>query len=161
MSLGPYLSRRFFIAFSAVVILFVLLVGASVRLMISEAELGEDIAEDMVWLSSQAQYEAVRFAEALASFSVGSASNADLQLRFDLLTSRVVILEQGEPRRQLEALGKATELDNYRASLQTIEQGLPKITPANAPQIADFRAEAISLAQSLRDVANSALLSKR
>ena len=161
MSLGPYLSRRFFIAFSAVVILFVLLVGASVRLIISEAEIGDDIAEDMVWLSSQAQYEAVRFAEALAGFSVGNASNADLQLRFDILTSRVVILEQGEPRRHMETLGKAGELDDYRASLQFIGQSLPEITPADAPEIADFRARAIALSQSLRNVANSALLAKR
>jgi two-component system, OmpR family, sensor histidine kinase SenX3 len=161
MSLGPYLSRRFFIAFSAVVILFVLLVGASVRLVMSEAELGDDIAEDMVWLASQAQYEAVRFAEALAGFSVGTVTNTDLQLRFDLLTSRIVVLEQGEPRRQMETLGKASELVRYRDAITSIGASLPSITPANAVQIADFRNEAVRLGLSLRGVANSALLAKR
>jgi signal transduction histidine kinase len=161
MSLGPYLSRRFFVAFLAVIILFVLLVGASVRLIMSEAELSDDIDEDMVWLSSQGQYEAVRFTEALAGFAVGRVSQADLQLRFDLLNSRIVILEQGEPRRLMVELGQAGELAGYRATLTSIGERLSSITPAEAPLISDLRTKAIALAVSLRGVANEALLAKR
>ncbi len=161
MSLGPYLSRRFLVAFTAVIILFVLLVGASVRLIMSEAELTDDIAEDMVWLSSQGQYEAIRFAEALSGFSVGTVSSTDLQLRFDLLVSRLLVLEQGEPHRQLQALGPRDELDKHRPVLNGIREQLPALTPADAGEISEFRQAAAAVAQSLRDVANNALLAKR
>ncbi|WP_108395509.1 sensor histidine kinase [Devosia submarina] len=161
MSLGPYLSRRFLVAFTAVIILFVLLVGASVRLLMSEAEIKDDIAEDMVWLASQGQYEAIRFAEALSGFAVGTVNNSDLQLRFDLLVSRVLVLEQGEPHRQMQALGRDDDLDAYRATLGTVRERLPSLTPADAVDIANFRQAAAALAQSLRDVSNNALLAKR
>jgi signal transduction histidine kinase len=161
MSLGPYMSRRFLIAFTAVIILFVLLVGASVRLIMSEVQIQDDIAEDIVWLASQGQYEAVRFAEALSGFSVGTVTETDLQLRFDLLTSRVLVLEQGEPHRQVLALGHGDDLDDYRATLGTVRERLSTLTPADAGDIASFRQAATSLAQSLRDVANNALLAKR
>ncbi|HEY0032348.1 MAG TPA: HAMP domain-containing sensor histidine kinase [Devosia sp.] len=161
MNVRPYFSPRFLVAFGAVAILFVLLVWASVRLLISESELSTDISEDMVWLSSQSQYEAVRFVDALSGFATGTVSHEDLQLRFDLLLSRVGTLEQGEPRRQMEALGRADALQIYRGTLTQVQQSLADLTPADAPEIADLRGKVFPLAQSLRDVANTALLAKR
>jgi signal transduction histidine kinase len=161
MTLRPYLSRRFFAALAGVVVLFVLLVSASLRLVTTETQLSGAITEDMVWLASQGQFESIRMAEALSGFGVGTVTRSDLQLRFDLLTSRIVVLEQGEPRRQMEALGQTAELVNYREVLTRIQQSLVDLTPANAPEIARLRNEVFPLAQSLRDVANAALLSKR
>ena len=57
MNFRPYVSRRFLVAFTAMVILFVLLVSASVRLVHSEGQFSDDITEDMVWLASQGQYD--------------------------------------------------------------------------------------------------------
>jgi signal transduction histidine kinase len=161
MNLRPFFSPRFLVAFGAVLILFVLLVWASARLLISESELSGDISEDMVWLSSQGQYEAVRFAEALSGFAIGTVGHDDLQLRYDLFKSRIATLEQGEPRRQIEALGRADALAHYRQGLDTVEQSLGGLTPADATTIADLRATVFPIAQSLRDVANAALLAKR
>lgn len=161
MNFRPYLSRRFLVAFTAMVILFALLVSASVRLITSENQLGDDITEDMVWLASQGQYEAVRLADAISSFGLGEATREDVQLRLDMLTSRVVVLEQGEPRRQMEALGRADKLESYRTALNRVQQTLPNLAPESTGQIAGSRGEILPIAHSMRDVANAALLAKR
>lgn len=161
MNLVPWISRRFFVALAAMGILFALLVAASVRLVVNERELSEDITEDMVWLASQGQYEAVRFLDALSSYSSGEIAPEDLQLRLDLLTSRVAVLERGEPRRQMEAIGYADQLDDYRQVLDAARQDLPGLEADEAQEIASLREAMFPIAQSLRDVANAALLAKR
>src|SRR3712207_5123486 len=100
-------SRRFVIAAAAMTILFALLVAASLRLVQIEGELSDDISEDMVWLASQAQYEAMRFADALSNYSgqPNGTTPDELQLRLDLLISRIGIFEEGEPGRQAADLG--------------------------------------------------------
>ncbi|GLQ53084.1 sensor histidine kinase [Devosia nitrariae] len=161
MNLAPRISRRFLVALAAMTILFVLLVAASVRLIVSESELSEDITEDMVWLASQGQYEAVRFRDALSGYGSGEVTAEDLQLRLDLLTSRVSVLERGEPRRQIEALGYADQLDDYRQVLDTIRERLQALEPDAVEEIASLREVVPPIALSLRDVANAALFAKR
>src|SRR5690606_572054 len=64
MNVRPWMTRRFLVALVAMAILFVLLVAATLRLLSSENATTDYITEEMVWLSSQGQYEAVRFADA-------------------------------------------------------------------------------------------------
>lgn len=161
MNFRPYVSRRFLVAFTAMVILFVLLVSASVRLVHSEGQFSDDITEDMVWLASQGQYEAVRLADALAGYARGDVDRDGLQLRLDILVSRILILEQGEPRRLMEALGHSHDLDGYQHVLDLSAQTLEDLDPRDANRIAELRTGIFSLAQSLRDVSNAALLAKR
>jgi two-component system, OmpR family, sensor histidine kinase SenX3 len=161
MSLRPWMTRRFLVALLAMAILFALLVSASVRLLSSENETTDYITEDMVWLSSQGQYEAVRFADALSAYGGGSLALSELQLRLDLLSSRISVLEQGEPYRQMQALGHADDLLDFRASVDAATARLLSLDRTDAAAIALLHKEALTLASSLRDVANAALFSRR
>lgn len=161
MSIRPWVSQRFLVAVAAVAVLFVLLVATSVRLVVSENSMRENIAEDMVWLSSQGQYEAVRTLDALSSYRNGEIGIDDLQLRFDLLISRLVILEEGEPRRQVEALGFAGRLDDYSALLDTVRPTLPTLAHDDTAGIDALRKDILPMALLMRDIANAGLLARR
>jgi two-component system sensor histidine kinase SenX3 len=161
MNLLPWMTRRFMVALVAMAVLFVLLVAASVRLLSIENQLTDYISEDMVWLSSQGQYEAMRFADALGSYEDGDMALADVQLRLDLLSSRIAILEQGEPYRQLQGFNLADRLVGYRATVDMANERLKQLQADDSASINGLHAEAIELAASLRDVANSALFGKR
>jgi signal transduction histidine kinase len=155
------MSRRFLVALGAMAVLFSLLVAGSVRLIISEAELAESITEDMVWLSSQGQYEAVRLADALQGYRLKEVSREDLKLRLDLLVSRIAVLDDGEPRRLMEALGHADRLPEYRAVVSEAADLLRTLEPDRGETIQILRRKALVIAQSMRDVANAALLARR
>lgn len=161
ISLRPWVSQRFLVAVAAVAVLFVLLVATSARLLITESSLRENIAEDMVWLSSQGQYEAVRTLDALSSYRNGEIGIDDVQLRFDLLVSRLVILEEGEPRRQIESLGFADRLDDYRALLDLVRPTLPTLAHDDVAGIEDLRKDILPMALLMRDIANAGLLARR
>src|SRR5690606_19883711 len=107
----------------------------------------------MVWLASQTQYEAVRFADALSGFGTGTLTREETQLRLDLLASRIVVLEEGEPRRQIEGLGYADQLDDYRRVLTAAQERLEELEPGEAGEVARLREDIISLAHAMRDVA--------
>lgn len=160
MSLRRWMPTRFLVASIAMGILFALLVAASVRLIASENELGGDVAEDMVWLSSQAQYEAVRFVEAAAHHAAGGLPLDEVQLRLDVLASRLSVLEQGEPRRQIGALGFSDDLAGHRAILADAAERIALIAD-DASQLEWIRENILALAQSFRNTANAALLAER
>lgn len=161
MSLRPWMTRRFLVALMAMGVLFVLLVVACLRLLSSEYELNDYVTEDMVWHSSQSQYEAVRFAVALGAYRDGEISLPDLQLRLDLLSSRIAVLEKGEPNRQLEALGFAQQLRDFRTAVDAASATLLTLQPQDVTIIARLRDQASVLGADMRNVANAALFSRR
>ena len=155
------MTRRFLLALVAMTILFVLLVVASLRLLARENELTDYITEDMVWLSSQGQYEAMRFADSLSSFRQRALPLSEVQLRLDLLSSRIAVLEEGEPYRQLQALGHAGDVDEFRMTVDWANERLQTLEPNRATTITVLRDEALDLAAALRTIANAALFNKR
>lgn len=161
MSLKPWMTRRFVVALMAMAVLFVLLVAACLRLLSSENQLADYITEDMVWLSSQGQYEAVRFANALNGYRLGEVTQEDAQLYLDLLSSRIAVLESGEPFRQLQALGYAQNIQDFRADVDKATERLAVLDAADGDAVAGLHSAALALGASLRDVANAALFGKR
>ncbi|MFD2648011.1 sensor histidine kinase [Devosia albogilva] len=161
MSLRPWMTRRFLLALVAMAILFALLVAATLRLLSSENATADYITEDMVWLSSQGQYEAVRFADAVRGYGQGEVARDEVQLLLDLLSSRIAVLEQGEPHRQLQGLGYSGQLDEFRLTVDGAHGVLQALQPDDGSAVATLHEEALELAASLRDVANAALFSKR
>lgn len=161
MNVRPWMTRRFLVALLAMTILFALLVAATLRLLSSENATADYITEDMVWLSSQGQYEAVRFADAVRGYREGETAREEVQLLLDLMSSRIAVLEQGEPYRQLQGLGYAGELDEFRLVVDDAQGVLPTLDPGDRVAIAALHERALVLAASLRDVANAALFSKR
>ena len=161
MNVRPWMTRRFLVALVAMAILFVLLVAATLRLLSSENATTDYITEDMVWLSSQGQYEAVRFADAVRGYGEGTTGRDQVQLLLDLLSSRIAVLEQGEPRRQMQGLGYEEQLGALRQAVDRADMVLRSVAPEERDTLATLHTEALTLAGSLRDVANAALFSKR
>lgn len=161
MNLGPWYSQRFLLGLAAMVILACLLLGASARLLISEGRVRDEIPEDMIWLSSQGQYEAVRLSEALANFRLGLISRDELQLRFDLMISRVTILRSGEPHRQAEALGYADVLNGMPADIEALAADVATVQPDDVDRIEAMRGLVVPMALAMRDIANAGLLARR
>jgi two-component system, OmpR family, sensor histidine kinase SenX3 len=155
------MTGRFVVALVAMAILFVLLLAASVRLVSSDSQLNSHVPDDMVWLTSQSQYESVRLSNVLASYALGTATLDDVRLAYDLLVSRIVVLEEGEPHRQMVTLGHEADLLGYRAVLDEAKLRIDALTPDNAGAIAELRAQAMELASTLRLAANTAVLAKR
>jgi signal transduction histidine kinase len=155
------MTRRFLVALLAMAFLFSLLVAASVRLLTSENQQRDYITEDMVWLSSQGQYEAVRFADALQSYARGLTTLDEPQLRLDLLSSRITVLEDGETYRQLQSIGHDGDLVGFRQSVDQATEQLLTLQPTDTAAIDDLHEGAQELAGNLRNIANAALFKER
>lgn len=161
MSLRPWMTRRFLVALLAMGLLFILLVAACLRLLSSENQNRDYITEDLVWLTSQGQYEAVRFGDALSRYGQNDIGLDEVQLSLDLTASRIVVLEDGEPYRQLEELGLADRLQGFRAVVEDATVRLAALQPEDRAEISALHQEALTLASELRDLANAALFAKR
>ncbi len=161
MSLKPWMTGRFLVAFIAMAILFVLLVATSLRLLASENLTVHYIKEDMVWLSGQGQYEAIRYADALNSFARGVGERDEAQLRLDLLSSRIAVLEDGETFRQIQELDFENELAEYRRMADEANARMASLERSDAAAIAELHKAAMDMASGLRDVAQAAVFNKR
>ncbi len=161
MNLRPWMSRRFFAAALALIVLFTLLLAAVVRLAVNESRLSGDLTEGVVWFSSQAQYEAMRMADASMSFRTGKLSPDELKLRFDIMDSRVHLFEEGQGRRQIDALGFGPQIDQLRLKLDNGRAMLPVLRPDDTAAIDSLHDLAIFTAQTMRDLANTGMLDAR
>lgn len=155
------MTRRFLVALLAMGVLFILLLAACFRLIAAENQNRDYITEDMVWLTSQGQYEAVRFADALARYADGETDIDEPQLYLDLLASRIATIEGGEPLRQLQQWGFSGDVERYRATVDEATEILPTLDINDPDAVADLHGKAIQLAGELRDVANAALFGRR
>jgi len=161
MNLLPWMTRRLLVALVAMAILFGLLVAATVRLLSSENTQTDYISEDMVWLSSQTQYEAMRYADALNAFALGKIELEDAQLPLDLLSSRISFLEEGETYRQMTLLGFAEAPAGFRKVVDDATERMVGLKPSDSVEIASLHEDALTLAGDMRDVANAAMFGKR
>lgn len=161
MNLRPWMSRRFFAAALALVVLFALLLAAVVRLALNESRLSGDLTEGVMWFSSQAQYEAMRMADASMAFRAGKISPDELQLRFDIMDSRLHLFEEGQSQRQVDALGLSPVIEQLRLKLDNGRTLLPVLRRDDTAAIDSLHDLAIFVAQSMRDVANTGMLDAR
>jgi signal transduction histidine kinase len=108
---------------------------ALVRLVQVEQEMRSNVSENMLWVITQAQVASHRLDEAVHR-RVLDDNDAQPSLRFDVLVSRMVLLNEGPQRRYLEDLGFGPELTTAFARLDAIEGGLEDVDPG-AHEVAD------------------------
>ncbi|APX94882.1 two-component sensor histidine kinase [Halomonas sp. 1513] len=134
-----------------------LLTFSLVRLIQVEQDMRSNVSENMLWVISQAQVASHRLDEEVHRLTLGDPA-ARPALRYDVLTSRLVLLDEGPQRRYLEALGFAEQVDEAFARLAAIEPQLDAIAP-NAPRVADsIHAELKPLMQDLNRIANAVMV---
>ncbi|WP_373181567.1 sensor histidine kinase [Halomonas campaniensis] len=101
---------------------------ALVRLFLVEQDMRDNVDENMLWVISQAQVASHRLDGAVNRHLLGD-TDADPELRFDILVSRLVLLGAGPQRRYLEEIGFAEELDRALLNLEAIEPLLENLEP--------------------------------
>ncbi len=85
-----------------------LLVFALWRLAVIERDMRIEATENMLWVISQTQVEALRLDKALSDHARGVADEDHVALRYALLLSRLDLLLQGPQQRYLERIGAHT-----------------------------------------------------
>lgn len=108
-----------------------------------ERQMRIDATENMIWVFGQAQIEALNLALALSD----GAASQQVQTRFDVLLSRLMLLEDGPQRRFLEDAGISETLAGWRS-------GLLALDPAQGADPAALRAHVTALVAALRGKAS-------
>lgn len=141
----------------AILAFAVFLAFALVRLFQVEQEMRSNVSENMLWVITQAQVASHRLDETVHRRVMG---DGDVQpsLRFDVLVSRLVLLNEGPQRRYLEDLGFGPELASAFARLDVIEAELSGVEPG-ATEVADrVYAELEPLLRMLNRIANAVMV---
>lgn len=93
---------------------------ALVRLFLVEQDMRDNVDENMLWVISQAQVASHRLDGAVNRHLLGGP-DADPELHFDILVSRLVLLDAGPQRRYLEEIGLADGLNRALLHLEAME----------------------------------------
>lgn len=112
--------RREVIAVGIAVLAFVVLLAfALARLVQIERTTHSSSGEGIIWALSQTQFEIHRLI--LATLPGRAASPEDIDLRFDIVLSRLDLLQSGPMAAQLTAAGKTSVIARARSSLLQLE----------------------------------------
>ncbi|HEY8610972.1 MAG TPA: HAMP domain-containing sensor histidine kinase [Roseomonas sp.] len=139
---------------------FVSLVLTCINLLRMERDLSPHPGESVVWLASQAQFEAMRTLDMVVRRVTGDpeADDAAVQLRYDLLLSRLVVLLEGRPLHRVERTGLMEAMRRQHAAVLALEPTLTGLMPGDRGSELAARSVLQPLAGFLRDVANRVLL---
>jgi len=104
------------------VVLFAgLLVFALWRLLDQEADLRGTATDNMLWTISQAQVAAYQLDAALGRARHGEVGDDSLRLRYNVLHSRMALLEAGPQARYLETLGQRAKIERIADDIRSQE----------------------------------------
>lgn len=105
----------------AAVPVFALLLSLSlIRMFEIEKDMRVEAEQNMLWVLHQAEVAALRLGETAALVGLGEAQQSALSLRFDILASRMALLNDGPQRRFIERIGFNDGLDKLVDSLDVI-----------------------------------------
>ncbi|SIT87031.1 sensor histidine kinase [Pontibaca methylaminivorans] len=118
------------------VAVFAALLGFSlVRMTEIESDMRIGAERNMLWVTHQGEVAARRLSETALLAGAERADAGELRLRYDILGSRMALMNDGPQRRFVEQAGLAEELDRLRAELAAL-----------APRVTDFtRTDAAAL----------------
>ncbi|QYX56447.1 PAS domain-containing sensor histidine kinase [Roseovarius sp. SCSIO 43702] len=136
----------------AVAAFAVLLTSSLVRMTRLEADMRVEAEQNMLWVMHQSEAAARRLTETALLAELGEADAEDLALRFDILLSRIALLNAGPQRRFVEDIGVADELDRLTGRLEGID-------PASTPP-AELRAALASFPSFFARAANEAMIAE-
>jgi signal transduction histidine kinase len=106
-----------------------------VRLFQVEQDMRSNVSDNMLWVITQAQVASHRLDEAVNRRALGDETTRP-DLRFDVLTSRLVLLDAGPQQRYLAGLGFDGHLATAFEQLDAIEPLLERVQPG-AIDVAD------------------------
>ena len=117
---APGSHRREVVAVGIAVLAFVVLLAFSLaRLVQIERSTHSSSGEGIIWALSQAQFEIHRLI--LATTPAHASSREDIALRFDILLSRLDLLQSGPMAVQLADAGRSSVISRARSALLQLE----------------------------------------
>jgi signal transduction histidine kinase len=142
---------------AAIALFAALLVFALWRLLDTEAALRTQAGDNMLWTIAQAQVAAQRLDTTLSQVRLGEADADALRLRYDVLLSRLTLLEAGPQRRYLEDIGHFEQIQAFAEQVYAQENAILSTRPADGEGFHDLL---ITLAAQLGRAANSAMVTQ-
>lgn len=106
-----------------IVALTAFLAFALVRLFQVEQAMRVNVDENMLWVVTQAQVASHRLDQAVNRRAVGD-SDVDPELRLDILSSRLALMDEGPQRRYLTAEGVEPRLDEALTRMQSLREAV-------------------------------------
>lgn len=107
----------------AIVALTAFLAFALVRLFQVEQAMRVNVDENMLWVVTQAQVASHRLDQAVNRRASGDSSE-DPELRLDILTSRLTLMDDGPQRRYLVAEGLESHLDDALTRMRALRDSI-------------------------------------
>ncbi len=152
---GP--SIRLALPLVAVLVFAILLIFSLQRMFEVERDMRVEAEQNMLWVFHQSEVTALRLIETVALAELGQTGPDELALRFDLLASRVALLNDGPQRRFLEHVGLDEDLDSLGASLDRIALNIETFTPDQATVL---RQDLTPLARFFGRAANTSMIAE-
>src|SRR5690554_2206797 len=140
-----------------IVVFALFLCFALIRLAGTERQMRLEAGQNMVWVLSQSQREVLRLEAAVARHLAGlSLPNGDLELYFDLLLSRLNLLDQIPQQLALQGLGLADQIGAAALEVRRLEALLPAVQNGSLEAGEEFAAVLQTLATLFNRAANAA-----
>ena len=105
---------------AAVLVFAVLLTVSLIRMFEIENVMRVEAEQNMQWVLHQTEVAALRMTETAALADLGKVAKDEISLRFDILASRIALLNDGPQRRFLERIGMGGDLDRVGSALADI-----------------------------------------
>lgn len=143
----------------AAIIAFSLLLGlAFIRLSETEEAVRNEIGDNLLWVISQGQIEALRLRIEFSRARNAGQSTPELAKAYDILLSRLVIAEEGPQRRYLERIGQFDDIRRISEAVRDREAAIldaPLLSADEAERVHQLLAE---LASHFGRAANEAMV---
>ena len=151
------------LAVLAIVVFIFCLGSAFSRLVEIERAGSQDLTESWIWLESQAEFEAVRFADALTRYGTGDTkeSHDTLIQRFNVLLGRLALFHEGPPRRWYAQAGVATEVLDGVETLAGLSSEISALRAGDSAAALRIRAAVDPLIPLLQEAATRTLHAER
>ncbi len=141
----------------AVVLFAVFLSVALAQLAIIERDMRKNVDENMLWVVTQAQVASHRLDQAVHRYTLDDDAARPDQ-RFDVLVSRLSLMDAGPQRRYLDRIGMGKQFDGVSTALDDIERRLETLAPGHEAAADAIHAEMEPLMNALNRVANAVMV---
>lgn len=137
MSRLPRTLLGLFLPLALIAVFAALLLYSLSRLAEIEQDMRIKATQNMLWTMYQAHSSALQLENVLLKANTGAVSPVEIERRYNVLLSRIALLNEGPQRRQVEVLGFADELDRLTAVARSLAPMVADPTPANIQEIRD------------------------
>lgn len=153
----------------AIAIFFALSTWSLLRLSSVEEQIRYEVKESPLWGAVQLEVELMRFLLSVDLYSRGSIDRETLDLRLDVLWSRLNLYQEGDEHRHIEKLPEhAKTIADFRRSLEQAEARLANFRPGDSVvaseiirQLATYAPKLTAFSLAVLDVARMRQLETR